>query len=188
MNVHEVAIRITKVCMVWCKEKELLFKKNTAAHLWFAKVYNQKAAWINLIGLKRPEENSLVSVRSVMLGGRKTLQVYPICEAWSVPAFAASWPGRLVKESVRTSVWERNIKRKREAEQSSDPKHTDGSTKEWLKKNKDVWKWSRQSSDHCSHNTVLQQSLTCIIAAFIFIPVTQSKCIHVVLCEFSINE
>lgn len=109
-------------------------------------------------------------MRSVMFGGRKTPQVYPICEAWSVPAFAASWPGRLVKESVRTSVWERNIKRKREAEQSCDPKHTDGSTKEWLKKNKDVWKWSRQSSDHspshlfgkflwkkphnCSHNTV----------------------------------
>lgn len=132
-----------------------------------------------------------------MFGGRKTPQAYPICEAWSIPAFAASWPGRLVKESVRTSVWERNIKRKREAEQSCDPKHTDGSTKEWLKKNKDVWKWSRQSSDHSpSHlfgkflwkkkNIIaattlsLQQSLTCLIPPFIFIPVTQSKCIHLI--------
>lgn len=42
MNVHKVTIRITKVCITGCKEKELLFKKNTAAHLWFAKDYNQK--------------------------------------------------------------------------------------------------------------------------------------------------
>lgn len=52
MNVHKVTIRIKKVCITGCKEKELLFKKNTAAHLWFAKDYNQKTAWINFIGLK----------------------------------------------------------------------------------------------------------------------------------------
>lgn len=126
-----------------------------------------------------------------MFGGRKTPQVYPICVAWSIPAFAASWPGRLVKESVRTSVWERNIKRKREAEQSSDPKHTDGPTKELLKKNKDVWKWSQpittvwevpvEKKNIIAATTLsLQQSLICIIAAFIFIPVTQSKCIHLI--------
>uniref|UniRef100_A0A8C4TBF5 Transposase n=1 Tax=Erpetoichthys calabaricus TaxID=27687 RepID=A0A8C4TBF5_ERPCA len=77
--------------------------------------------------------------------------------------FAASGPGqlafidgtmnselyqRILKENVRTSVQELNLKRRWVMQQDNDPKHTSRSTKEWLKKNKvNVLEWPSQSPD-----------------------------------------
>ncbi len=81
--------------------------------------------------------------------------------AWA--CFAASWPGQpaiidgtmnselyqqILKENVRTSVYEQSLKRTWVMQQDNNPKHTSHSTKEWLKKNKvHVLEWLSQSPD-----------------------------------------
>ncbi len=55
---------------------------------------------------------------------------------------------QILKENVRTSVRELNLKRRWILQQDNDAKHTSCSTKEWLKKNKvNVLEWPSQSSD-----------------------------------------
>ncbi|MCJ8745442.1 hypothetical protein PDJAM_G00130260, partial [Pangasius djambal] len=52
---------------------------------------------------------------------------------------------RIIKENVRTSVHELNLKRKWVMQQDNNPKHTSCSSKEWIKKNEvNVLEWPSQ--------------------------------------------
>ncbi len=157
------------------RQKSLLTKKNTKAHLTFAKKYLDypQDFWANILWTDATKAELLEGVCPVTFGikptHKNTFQKKNIIPTdkhgggtvmvWG--CFAASGPGRLaiidgtmnsalyqkiLKENVRQSVCD--LKRTWVMQQDNDSKHTSKSTSKWLKKNKiKVLEWPNQSPD-----------------------------------------
>ncbi len=140
------------------RQKPLLTKKNTKAHLTFAKKYLDypQDFWANILWIDETKvelsryiwrkTNTAVHKKNIIPtvrhGGGSVM-------VWG--CFAASGPGRLaiidgtmnsalyqkiLKENVRPSVCDLKLKHTWVMQQDNDPKHNSKSTSEWLKKNK----------------------------------------------------
>ncbi|KAG2465365.1 TCB1 transposase, partial [Polypterus senegalus] len=129
--------------ILWSDETKIeLFAVNARRHIWREP------------GTGYHQANTIPTVKH---GGGSIMLIM----VWA--SFAASGPVRLafidetmnselyqriLKENVRTSVHELNLKRRWVMQQDNDPKHTSRSTKEWPQKNKfNVLEWPSQSPD-----------------------------------------
>ncbi|KAK3514588.1 hypothetical protein QTP70_021648, partial [Hemibagrus guttatus] len=144
------------------KRKPLLSKKNIKARLSFARKHldDPQDFWENTLWTDETKTELFGRSVSITSGVKVTphfrKNIIPTVKygggsvmVWG--CFAASGPGRLavingtmnsavyqkiLKENVRPSVCDLNLKRTWVLQQDNDPKHTSKSTSEWLKKNK----------------------------------------------------
>ncbi|KAK3555601.1 hypothetical protein QTP86_025658 [Hemibagrus guttatus] len=116
------------------RRKPLLSKKNIKARLSFARKHldDPQDFWENTLWMRQKLNFLEGPGRLAVINGTMNSAVYQ----------------KLLKENVRPSVCDLKLKRTWVLQQDNDPKHTNKSTSEWLKKNRmKTLEWPSQSPD-----------------------------------------